>query len=281
MNPLVQIKNLYKLLLIIFVIFLGCNKEDDLISKPGTLPPLNLLYKEAFKKYQTGEWTNSIELFQKVESRYSYSEWAPKATLMIMYIYYEAGQGYRAVEYANKYKKLYPFGKSMDYVDFIIGLSFYEKIETVARDQSNSKFAKKKFKEIIKKYPDTIYAEEAKYKIDLIDEQLAGKEMYIARYYMKKSKWIPAIKRLNIIMNDYGQTIYVTEALHRLVEIYYSLGNINVAKKYAAILGYNFNDSDWYKKSYKIVGDKDYNIKKVKSKRKLKDRIIQMFKFSK
>jgi len=269
------------ILSLIFLFAFSCSKKNNLVKKPEKLPPLNILYKEAFTNYETGKWTDSIEMFQKVESRYSFTEWAPKATLMIMYIYYEAGEYYKSVEYANKFKKLYPNSKNLDYVDFIIGLNFYEKIETIARDQSNSEFALKKFNEIINKYPNSIYAEESKYKIDLIKEQLAGKQMYIARYYMKKSKWIPAIKRLNIIIKDYDQTIYITEALHRMVEIYYNLGNVKESKKYAAILGYNFNDSDWYKKSYKIVGDKNYNSRNEKVSRKLKDRITGLFKFSK
>lgn len=136
-------------------------------------------------------------------------------------------------------------------------------------------------KKIIKLYPNSIYADEAKLKIDLINEQLAGKQMYIARYYMNNSKWIAAIKRLDIIINEYKTTIYTKEALHRLVEIYYRLGNIKESRKYAALLGYNFNDSNWYKKSYKIVADKDYIIKEKKQKRKLRDRVKKLFKFSK
>ncbi|WP_440695280.1 outer membrane protein assembly factor BamD [Candidatus Pelagibacter sp. HIMB109] len=274
-------KNNFFLVLIFCISLISCSKKDNYIKRPEKLPPLDVLYKEAFNSYETNQWSDSVELFQKVESRYSFSEWAPKATLMIMYIYYESGEYFKAVEYAKKFKKLYPLSSDLDYVEFIIGLCFYEKIETIARDQSNSEFALKKFNEIIKKYPNSIYATESKYKIDLIKEQLAGKQMYIARYYMDKSRWIPAIKRLKIIIDDYDQTIYITEALHRLVEIYYKLGNTFEAKKYASILGYNFNDSDWYKKSYKIVGDKNYKIVKDNNEEKLTDKLKKIFKFSK
>ena len=135
-------------------------------------------------------------------------------------------------------------------------MTFYEQITITSRDQTYAVQAMKEFNQIIKKYPNSRYAEESKLKIDIVKEQLAGKEMYIARFYMKKSKWISAIKRLQIVINDYDKTIYSEEALHRLVEIYYRLGNLNEAKKYGAILGYNFNDGNWYKKTYKIVADR-------------------------
>ena len=273
-------KNTFFILISIFIIVTACGKDDNLIKKPEEIPPLNVLYKAAFDLYEQGDWSGSIELFQKVETRYSFSEWAPRATLMIMYIYYEAGESIKALEYANKFKKTNPRNKNINYVDFIIALTFYERINVVSRDQTNTRAALKQFQSILKKYPNSIYAEESKYKIDLINEQLAGNEMYIGRYYMKKGKWIAAIKRFQIVINQYDTTVFSKEALHRLVEIYYRLGNINEAKKYAAILGYNFNDSNWYKKSYKIVGNKDYRIEENKRKIKLKDRVKKIFSFS-
>ena len=275
-----KLKNIIFLPLFLFLI--SCGGNENQIQTPEKIPPLNILYKDAFKNYEKGEWRRAISLFQKVETRYSFSEWSPKATLMIMYIYYEVGERIKTLEYAKKFKNLYLKNKNLDYVEFIIGLTFYEEINVISRDQTNSEAALDQFKKIINLYPTSIYAEEAKLKIDLINEQLAGNQMYIARYYMKKSKWIAAIKRLEIIINDYQTTIYVKEALHRLVEIYYRLGNIKESKKYAALLGYNFNDSDWYKKSYKIIADKDYIIKKEeKQKRKLRDRVKKLFQFSK
>ena len=141
-------KNNFFLVLIFCISLISCSKKDNYIKRPEKLPPLDVLYKEAFNSYETNQWSDSVELFQKVESRYSFSEWAPKATLMIMYIYYESGEYFKAVEYAKKFKKLYPLSSDLDYVEFIIGLCFYEKIETIARDQSNSEFALKKFNAI-------------------------------------------------------------------------------------------------------------------------------------
>ena len=265
---------------IILILTFSCGYNDGLIKKPEKVAPLDILYKTAFKLYEEGSWSEAINLFQKVETKYSFSEWAPRATLMIMYIYYESSEYYQSLEYANKYKKLYPSSKNITYVDYLIGLVFYEQISTVARDQTYTKEALKKFNELIDNNPNSIYAKEAKYKIDLINEQLAGKEMYLARYYMKKSKWVAAIKRLNIILDNYEQTVYVPEALHRLVEIYYKLGNLNQASKYGAILGYNFNDDEWYKKSYKIVADKDYSTEKKAQKIKFRNKIKKIFNFT-
>ena len=268
-------------LLLSGLIFTNCSKKENIIKKPEKIPPLTVLYNDAFSLFENGNWTESIEKFQKVETRYSFSEWAPRATLMIIYIYYEAGQHFQTLEYINKYKKLYPKNININYVDFIRAMTFYEQITITSRDQTYAVQAMKEFNQIIKKYPNSRYAEESKLKIDLVKEQLAGKEMYIARFYMKKSKWIAAIKRLKIIINDYDTTIYSEEALHRLVEIYYKLGNIKESKKYAAFLGYNFNDGTWYKKTYKIVGDRNYKLEQEKTKKKLRNRIIEIFKFSK
>jgi len=276
------LKKKINLIIILIFIFSGCNKKDiTKLKKPEPIPRLEVLYKQAFTSYEEGDWINSIKLFQKVETRYSFTEWAPKATLMIIFIYYETGDYYNTLEYVKKFKSLYPKNKNTDYVDFIRSMTFYEQINVVSRDQTYTKVALNEFKNLIKKYPNSIYAEEARLKIDLINEQIAGKHMYIARYYMKKSKWIPAIKRLKLIFNNFQTTIYIDEALHRLVEIYYRLGNEHEAKKYAAYLGYNFNESDWYKKSYEVIVNKSYYNKDEKNTKKLKDRVIKLFKFSK
>jgi len=280
------INKIKKIILILifnsFIFFLlSCNRNENLIIAPEKIPSLQVLYTNAYNLYEQGDWNGSIELFKKVENNYSYTEWAQKASVMIIYMYYEANESFKTLENIKKFKKIYPKSDNISYVNYIEALTFYDQINVTSKDQTYTEEALKKFRYIIKTYPDTTYAEDSFLKIDLINEQLAGKEIYLARYYMKKSKWIPAIKRLKIILDKYERTIYSKEALHRLVEIYYKLGNINESKKYAAILGYNFNDSDWYKKSYKIVGDKNYSLRDEKVKKNLKDRIIDLFKFSK
>ena len=273
-------KKIILFLLLTSLIFISCSRNEGKIKKPEEVPPLRILYNAAFKNYQDGDWGEAIDLFKKVETKYSFSDWAPRATLMIIYIYYEAGEYVETLEYIKKYKNINQGSQYNEYVDYITGLVFYEQISIPARDQTYAKKSLELFNELLKNYPNTIYRQDIIFKIDLIKEQLAGKEMYLARYYMKKEKWVAAIKRLKIILDDYPNTNYTIETLHRLVEIYYKLGNLKESKKYAVILGYNFNDSDWYKKSYKLVGNKDYENIKKKQKIDLKEKIKKILNFS-
>jgi len=278
----INIKKKCILLLIFFpLIFIGCKNNNEKIIRASKVPTLEILYNSAYQEFEFGDWAESVKLFQKVETNYSFTEWASKATMMIIFIYYESSDNIKCLEYISKFEKLYPKHKNLDYVEYIRALVFYERTNIVSKDQSYTEAALKEFNKIIKKYPNSIYAADLILKKDLINDQLAGKEMFIARYYMKKSKWIAAIKRLKIVIEEYPNTIFVKEALHRLVEIYYHLGNIKESKKYAAILGYNFNDSDWYKKTYKIIVDKNYSEEREKDKKKLRDKIKKIFKFSK
>ena len=155
----------------------------------------------------------------------------------------------------------------------MIAICLFEQININSKDQTYTRLALEQFNKILKKYPNTTYAEDAKFKIDLTYNQLAGKDMYVARYYQKKGYWSAAIGRLNSILKNYQTTIYIEEALHRLVEINYRIGNIDSAKKYASILGYNFNDSDWFKKSYTIVVDKDFVVQQVNKKKTLREKL--------
>lgn len=276
-------RNKYLIITLIFYTLLGCaNKKDtNLVTKPEKVPELKVLFSSALNYYNDGKYRNALKLFKKVETRYSFSDLAPRATLLITYIYYQNGDYFNTLKFARKFQTLYPKNENIAYIDFLIAMTFYEQVQIVARDQTYTKAALQEFKNIIKKYPKSKYAKESELKIDLINEQLAGKHMYLARFYMKKSKWISAIKRLNIILEKYPETIYTIEALHRLVEIYYKLGNVPLAKKYAATLGYNFNDSDWYKKTYKVVADQNYQEDTKVTKLKLRDKIKNIFKLSK
>lgn len=267
--------------ILLLILFFGCTNNNLLVKKPEKIPSLENLYSQAYKSFELGDWNKSISLFKKVETYYAYTEWAPRASYLIMYMYYEANEEIKTLEYAKKIKKLYPTSKNMDYVEYIIGLVFYDEINAISRDQKNSFLALKQFKKILTEYPNSIYADDVKFKIDLIYEQLAGKEIYLARYFMKKSKWIPAIQRLNNVIEKYDTTIYSMEALHRLVEIYYKLGNYDQANKYAAILGYNYNSSEWYKQSYKLLINKEYLPKDRTAKKKIHRKVLDFFKFSK
>lgn len=257
---------------------ISCFNQPE-IKKPEKVQSLNKLYKLAYYYIDKGQISDAIDSFKKIEKNYSYTDWAPHALSMIIYLYYDVGEYLQAMENIKRFKNLYPKHKQIAYIEYILALCFYEQVEIVSRDQNNTKLAIKQFRTIINKYPKSEYAQDGYLKIDLLNEQLAGNEMFVARYYIKTSKWTAAIKKLQNVYTNYSTTVFVDEALHRLVEVNYKIGNLNDAKKYAAILGYNANSSDWYKKSYKIIGDKNFKIESEKSKKKFKQKILEMFKF--
>ena len=164
--------------------------------------------------------------------------------------------------------KHYPADKNIPYAHYLIAMCYYEQILDEKKDLEPLLKAKEKFEFVMQEYPNTDYATDARFKIDLVTDQLAAKEMSIARYYMKTKKWIPALNRLKIVVNNYDQTVFVEEALHRLVEVYYRLGLLEEAKQAAAILGYNYQSGEWYEKSYKVF-NKKYEIKKIKKDKKM------------
>ena len=271
----------YKYLLItIFIFSYGCSsKNKTIFAEPKTAIPLEKLYAEAYLNYKNNKYQDAVELFEEVEKNYSFNtEWASKSLLMRAYIYYEVSKYVQTLEILKKFKTRYAGNKNMDYVEYLMAICLFEQINIIPLSQENTLLAERQFKKIILNYPTSNYAEDAKFKLDLIQDQLAGKEMYAARYYIKRNKWGPALIRLNRIVKEYETTIYIEEALHRLVEIHYKLGNIPVARKHASILGYNYNDSDWYKKSYNIVENKNLLIEKEKQKKSLKEKLKKIIK---
>ena len=265
------------LILTLFVLS-NCSSKDQKIVKPQKIIPLEILYNEAYSNFENGKYNEAVKLFEDVQKNYSYTEWAAKALLLKSYIYYDSSRYILALENLKNYKKLYSGNKEIEYVEYLIAICLFEQINISARDQQNTKLALKQFNKVITNFPKSEYAQDLKIKLDLINDQLAGKEMYVARYYQKREKWLAALKRLNNILEKYQTTIYIEEALHRMVEIHYKIGNIDASKKYAAILGYNFNDSDWYKKSYKIVENKDFIIKKNNTKKSLFEKLKTIIK---
>ena len=254
--------------LILLTFFLTqCSSKNENLIKPKKTIPLELLYKEAYKNFEQGKYQDAVELFQEVEKNYGYTEWAAKALLLRSYIYYDSAKYTLALENLKNYKKRYSGSDNIPYVEYLISICLFEQININSRDQTTTNLSYEQFQKVIRKYPNSIYAEDLKLKLDLINDQLAGKEMYVARYYQKREKWLAALKRLTNILENYQTTIYIEEALHRMVEIHYKIGNIEAAKKYASILGYNFNDSDWFKKSYTIVVDKDFVVQQKNTKK--------------
>ena len=259
--------------ILLFFFLTNCSPKNENLIKPKKVEPLELLYKEAYINFEKGKYQNAVELFQEIEKNYSYTEWGSKALLFKSYIYYESSKYLEAIENLKKYKKIYSGNTEIVYVEYLIAICLFEQININSRDQTTTRLSLKQFNKVINNYPDTTYSEDLKIKFDLINDQLAGKEMYVARYYQKREKWLAALKRLTNILEKYQTTVYTEEALHRMVEIHYKIGNIEAAKKYASILGYNFNDSDWFKKSYKIVLYKDFVAKQKITKKTLREKL--------
>ena len=271
-------KYLYNLLLIfILTIFYSCSSGDKVKNlKPKKIISLEKLYTEAYRNFEIGDYNQAIKIFEIVEKDYSYTEWAPRALLMRAYMYYDAGDYVAALTLLQRFKQRNSGSKNLQYVEYLIGICMFEQINYISLTQEPTELALRQFEKIMSNYPSSSYATDAKFKIDLINEQKAGKEMYLARYYAKKEMWLPALYRLNNVFKDYQSTVFIEEALHRLVEIHYKIGNIETAKKYASILGYNYNDSDWYKKSYNIIEGTNIPMDKTKQKKSLKERLKKL-----
>lgn len=274
------IKNInFFFIIIILFFFSGCYSSTKVKIEPKKIVDLEVLYKLAYTSFQDGNYNDALNLFEQVEKDYSYTVWAPKSSLMRSYIYYETSNYLQALSNLQRFKTRYAGNKDIAYAEYLIAICMFEQINFSALSQLPTELALIQFKKIIKEFPNTSYASDAKFKIDLINEQLAAKEMYLVRYYVNRNKWVPALYRLNEIVNKYQNTVFIEEALHRLIEINYKIGNVNSAKKYAAILGYNYNSGDWYKKSYKILEGTNIKLEKNREKKTLKEKIkhlIQM-----
>ena len=233
-------------------------------------------YKEAYKALDEGDPYFAAKKFLEAELLFPQSEWAPRSALMASYSYYMQNYYSEALYNLNRFLKTYPTNKNIAYANYLIAMCYYETIEDEKRDSAPLLKAKNQFNFIIKNYPNSEFAMDGKFKLDLIEDILASKEMYLGRHYIKKEKWIAAINRFKIIINDYNQTVFVEEALHRLVEINYRLGLIEESQKYANVLGYNYLSSEWYKKSYKVF-NQDYSTQ-IQKPIKDKTGVLEKFK---
>ena len=269
----------YKLLLILLLLT-SCTKDSSKISSIKEInQELEMInaYKLGFENINKADYFYAAKNFLEAELLFPQSDWAPKAALMASYAYYLQDNYAQARANLERYIKTYPSDKRMVYGHFLLAMCYYETIEDEKKDLEPLLIAKKKFNFIINNYPDTDFAIDARFKVDLISDILASKEMYIGRHYLKKEKWIPAINRFKNILKDYETTIYAEEAMHRLVEVYYHIGLVDEAKRYAILLGYNYQSSEWYKKSYKIF-NKSYKNRTTKIIKKEKKYTIKKFK---
>ena len=269
----------YKLLLILLLLT-SCTKDSSKISsikETNQESEMINAYKLGFENINKADYFYAAKNFLEAELLFPQSDWAPKAALMASYAYYLQDNYAQARANLERYIKTYPSDKRMVYGHFLLAMCYYETIEDEKKDLEPLLIAKKKFNFIINNYPDTDFAIDARFKVDLISDILASKEMYIGRHYLKKEKWIPAINRFKNILKDYDTTIYAEEAMHRLVEVYYHIGLVDEAKRYAILLGYNYQSSEWYKKSYKIF-NKSYENRTTKIIKKEKKYTIKKFK---
>ena len=232
-------------LLLILLLISACSSKDEkkLIEIKEKEIDLQLLeaYKEGLEALDKGDVLFAAKKFNEAEDVFPQSDWAPKSALMASYAYYSQDYYFDAEEELKRFIRKYPTYKDIDYAYYLLAITYYEQIVDEKKDLESIKNAKETFELIIKNFPDTDYALDSKFKLDLIRDTLAAKEMYNAKYYISVKKWVPAINRLKIILNKYEKTIFIEEALHRLVEIHYHIGLDEEAKKYASILGYNYN----------------------------------------
>ena len=264
--------------LIIFVILTSCsseNKKISIIEESDLELQMIDAYKEGYEELEKGDVIYAAKKFNEAELLYPQSEWASKSVLLSAYAYYSQNYYDRSIEELERFIKKYPKHGNMDYAYFLLAMCYYENIIDEKKDLEPLLLSKQKFEFILKNYPDTDFAQDAKFKIDLIQDVMASKEMYIGKYYLKKEKWVAAINRFKNILHKYETTIYVEEAIHRLVETNYKIGLEDEAEKYANLLGYNYQSSQWYEQSYKIF-NKDYEI--LHEIKKDKQSVIKRFK---
>ena len=270
------------LFLIIALIFLNisCSKEKEKISiveKENLEMQMIKAYNDGVEQLNKGDAIYAAKKFNEAELLYPQSIWAPRAALMASYSYFSYLYYSDAVLELEKFLDKYKNHPRRDYAYYLLALSHYDQIIDETKDLNEILKAKKYFEIIIQKYPETEFAIDSEYKLEFIQELLASKEMYLARYYADREKWIPAINRFKTVVKKYETTIFVEEALHRLVELHYKIGLTEESQKYAALLGYNYQSSKWYEETYRIL-NKDYTkISKRKTNNK-KESILEKFK---
>jgi outer membrane protein assembly factor BamD len=270
-----------KFILILAIIFFSsCSKnaeENKILIKEKNLE-LQMIdaYEAGLDSLDKGDALYAAKKFNEAELLFPQSEWAPKSALMSAYSYYSQDYYAESINSLEQFIKKYPKNKRISYAHFLLAMCYYQSIIDEKKDLEPLLKARDKFIYVVENYPETDFALDAKFKLDLIKEILASKEMYLGNYYIQKEKWIAAINRYKNIIKDYDTTIYVEEALHRLVELHYKIGLDGEAKKYAKLLGYNYKSSMWYKNTYKIF-KKDYKLVQPKIKKKKSNFIIKKY----
>ncbi len=272
-------------LLLIFILLISCSSKEiskSVIEEKSLELQVLEAYNEGKKALELNDVLYAAKKFNEAEILFPQSDWAPKSALMAAYSYYKLDYYGDAVAELKRFLKVYPNHNDIPYVYYLLGICYYEQIVDEKKDLQSIVNAKETFKILIKKYPNTEYAIDAEFKLNLIEDIIASKEMYIGRYYFDKKKWIASINRFRTVVDEYDQTIYAEEALHRLVEIHYILGLNEEAKKYANLLGYNYQSSKWYEMSYSVFNEmykknKENNLKKNKKTNIILNKLKSLF----
>ena len=275
----------FKFFVFFICIFLlsSCSKDvvkENLIKEKSLDLQVVEAYQEGMEALEGGDVLFAAKKFNEAEILFPQGQWAPKSALMAAYSYYTQDYYGDAIAELERFIKIYPLHKNLQYAYYLLAICYYEQIVDEKKDLQSIINAKKNFQLIVNKYPNTEYAIDSEFKLDLINDILAAKEMYIGLYYFDKKKWIPAISRFREIIDNYNTTIYAEEALHRLVEVHYTLGLVDEAEKYAQLLGYNYQSSKWYENSYSLF-NKTYKKRKkerLKTYKKKSSSIIEKFK---
>ena len=243
------------------ILFLhSCTKKETVYTPSVKLDPYKI-YQEGIDAFEQNDYFFASKKFSEAELNFEITDYAAKSSIMASFALYGINFYDQAEENIKRYLRTYPGDSNVIYAHYLLAIIYYEQISDEKKDLQPLLKANEKIDFFLKEFPNTDYAIDLEFKKNLIQNQLAAKELYIAKYYISIQKWIPAINRLKIIINKFDQTVFVEEALHRLVEIHYHLGLKDEANKYASILGYNYNSSEWFKQSYKIF-NKDYEIEK-------------------
>ena len=274
--------NIYNFLILLIIVFFfnSCSKDnikESKINEKSLESQVLEAYQEGMNSLEGGDVLFAAKKFSEAEILFPQSIWAPKSALMAAYSYYSQDYYGDAIAELERYIRVYPLDKNLDYAYYLLGTSYYEQIVSEKKDLQSISKAKENFTIVVNKFPNTEYSLDAKFKIDLINEILASKEMYIGRYYFEKKKWIASINRFRNVVDNYDETIFAEEALHRLVEVYYVLGLEDESKKYAKLLGYNYQSSEWYKRSYAMF-DTLYKQKEKNTEKKQKKSVIKKIK---
>ena len=274
-----KICNFLKLFFIL-IILSSCSEKEEriyIIKEDNLEMQMIEAYNEGMKEFNKGDIFFAVKKFNEVELLYPQSVWAPRSTLMAAYAYYSQLYFDDSILELERFLDKYKNHPNTDYAYYLLAICHYNQIIDEKKDLGEIIKAKEYFNLIIKDFPNTEFAEDANFKLELIEEILASKELYLAKYYLDREKWIPAMNRYKKIVNEYDTTIYVEEALYRLVELNYKLGLVDEAKKYTVLLGYNYQSSEWYERSYKIL-NKNYKNPKLDKDFKKQKSLLNKFK---